>query len=190
MKPFFQSLLCSISFFFFLTTLIAAEPNAEQSGLPAGWKLAEIAKEMPPYGAEGKIFVLAWMIKEDDRPLRVETCLVLKEMSEESEQGRWCLAQLYRHPNSKKPEWQLSSTHHSGGEPGTKYFAGLDILHAERFKKKPSSKTIYDALGWEQVNWTFELEKDWKLVGCGVCEDAWQTAIGEKPTKFFGAAKK
>jgi len=119
----------------------------------------------------------------------VETCLVLKEMSEESEEGRWCLAMLYRHPLSKEPKWELSMTH-VRGEPGTKYFPGLDIMHFERFKEKPNSKALYTALNFEQVNWKFELEKDWKLVGCGVCEDTWQTAIGEKPTKFFGTAKK
>jgi hypothetical protein len=170
--------------------LVACAEDESQPGLPRGWSRTEIAKEMPPYGADGKVYVLAWKIVEDERPLRVESCLVLKVLPDESEEGRWCLAQLYRHPNSKKPEWQLSSTHYSGGEPGTKYFPGLDILHVERFKNKPSNKTIYAALGFEQANWKFELEKDWKLVGCGVCEDAWQAALGEKPTKFFGPEKK
>lgn len=166
----------------------AAEPKSEQAGLPAGWKLTEIEKEMPPYGADGKVYVLAWKIAEDDRPLRVESCLVLKVLPDESEEGRWCLAHLYRHPLAKEPKWELSMTHVTG-EPGTKYFPGLDIMHVERFKAKPNNKTIYGALDFELVNWKFELENDWKLVGCGVCEDAWQAAIGERPTKFFGAAK-
>jgi hypothetical protein len=165
------------------------EPNSEQAGLPAGWKLAEIEKEMPPYGADGKVYVLAWKIAEDDRPLRVESCLVLKVLPGESDEGRWCLAHLYRHPLAKEPKWELSMTHVTG-EPGTKYFPGLDIHHVERLKARPNNKAIYAALGFEQVNWQFTLEDDWKLVGCGVCEDAWQSAIGEKPTKFFGAEKK
>ena len=187
MKAILSLMLLSL-FLVFTQFSSAAEPKIEQAGLPSSWKLAEIEKEMPPYGADGKIYVLAWTIKEDDRPLRVESCLVLKVLPDESEQGRWCLAHLYRHPLAKEPKWELSMTHVTG-EPGTKYFPGLDIHHVERLKARPNNKAIYAALGFEEVNWKFALEDDWKLVGCGVCEDAWQAAIGEKPTKFFGAAK-
>jgi hypothetical protein len=30
------------------------------------------------------------------------------------------------------------------------------------------------------------LEDGWRFVGCGVCEENWRAALGEKPTRFFG----
>ena len=173
----------------YVTSPSLAEEKDVSSDLPRSWKLKEIEKDTPPYGAEGKIYVLAWKIIEDERPLRVESCLVLKVLPEEDERGRWCLAQLYRHPLSKDSQWHLSMAHLSG-ERGTKYFPGLEVLHAKRFKSRPDNKAIYGSLSLEDVGWTFDLDKEWKFVGCGVCEDAWQAAIGEKPTKFFATAKK
>jgi hypothetical protein len=152
--------------------------------LPRSWSLEEISKAAPPYGAEGRVYVLAWTVVEDSRPLRVESCLVLKILNEESENGRWCLAHLYRHPVDQKAKWRLSLTHVSG-EPGTKYFLGVDLFHAKRFDEKPGNKELYAALAFEEVNWNFELEKGWTVVGCGVCERSWQEAVGEKPTRFF-----
>src|SRR5262249_795195 len=52
----------------------AAVPNE----LPRSWSLGEIAAQTPPYGTGGRVYVLAWKVVEDDRPLRVESCLVLK----------------------------------------------------------------------------------------------------------------
>jgi hypothetical protein len=164
-----------------LTTQRRTVPNE----LPRSWSLDEIAKEAPPYRAEGRVYVLAWKVVEDDRPLRIESCLVLKVLDGESDTGRWCLAHLYRHPADAKPEWKLSFTHVSG-KRGTKYFPGLDLLHVKRFKEKPGNKEVYGALGFEEVNWTFELAKRWKVIGCGICERSWKDAVGEKPTRFFG----
>jgi hypothetical protein len=95
------------------------------------------------------------------------------------------LAHLYRHPIDKEPKWRLSMTHVSG-EKGTKYFPGLWIMHVTQFKAKPGNKDLYAALSNSEVAWRFTLEKGWKIVGCGVCEQSWQQAIGEKPTVFFG----
>ena len=156
--------------------------KAVPNELPRSWSIEEIGKESPPYGAEGRVYVLAWQILEDDRPMRVESCLVLQIFEKEQE---YTLSHLYRHPDAKKPEWQLSMTHVSG-EKGTKYYPGLWLFHAKRFKARPTNKDIYRALSMEEVNWRFELEKGWRFVGCGVCEKSWEEAIGERPTRFFG----
>jgi hypothetical protein len=158
------------------------EVKSVPNELPRSWSLEEIAKETPPYGTEGRVYVLAWKIIEDDRPLRVESCLVLKVL--DKNEG-YELAHLYRHPADKKPEWQLSMTHVSG-EKGTKYYPGLWIHHCERFKDRPGNKELYASLSVEGVGWTFDQEKGWRFVGCGVCEKSWAEAIGEKPTRFFG----
>ena len=161
------------------------EGKAVPNELPRSWRLDEIATKTPPFMAEGRVYCLAWKVVEDDRPLRVESCLVLKVLNEQSETGRWCLAHLYRHPKDTKPEWKLSITHVSG-ERGTKYFPGLWLVSVKRFKERPGNKELYAALALEEMDWTFELDKGRKLIGCGVCERSWQEAVGEKPTRFFG----
>lgn len=103
------------------------EKTATQSipnELPRSWSMDEIVEATPPYGVKNPVYVLAWKAVEDDREMRVESCLVLKVLDKDDEHGRWCLAHLYRHPNADKPEWRLSMIHVSG-KPGTKYFPGL-----------------------------------------------------------------
>jgi hypothetical protein len=153
--------------------------------LPRSWNLEDIARKTPPYGAKGRVYVLAWKIMEDDRPLRVESCLVLKVLDEEKGHRRWHLVHLCRHPTEKKPEWELSMIHVSGGK-GTKYYPGLWIFHSKMLKDRPGNKDIYAALGDEDVGWSFGQEKGWRFVSCGVCEKTWQAAVGERPTRFFG----
>lgn len=41
------------------------------------WGAKEIGKQAPPYGVEGRVYVLAWKLIEDERPLRVDSLLVL-----------------------------------------------------------------------------------------------------------------
>lgn len=153
--------------------------------LPRSWDIKEIEKAAPPYGDGGgdRVFVLAWKIIEDDRPLRVETCLVLKELGAESKTGRWCLSHLYRHPLDKDNTWRLPPIWVSPPPPlGPEKAVAID--HLKRFKEKPGNKLIYDSL--KEVQWSFTLDDDWKLVSCGVCERAWEASIGEKPSRFFG----
>ena len=160
----------------------ARPKDAAPSELPRGWDLAEIEEAAPPYGAGGRVSVLAWKVVEDDRPLRVETCLVLKDLGGEAKDRRWCLAHLYRHPLDKDPAWRLPPVWVSPPAPlGPEKAVVVD--HFKRLKAKPGNKDVYDALG--DVQWRFELEKGWKLVGCGVCEKTWEAATGERPTRFF-----
>ena len=123
--------------------------------LPRSWSLEEIARATPPYGVADPVYVLAWEVIEDERPLRVERCLVLKVLEEDDQYGRWCLAHLCRRPDDEKPEWRLS-TIHVLGEKGTKYWPGLWISRAKRFKQKPTNKELYAALPSEDVGWSFD----------------------------------
>jgi hypothetical protein len=161
--------------------LAAGPPAGVPDELPRAWSLEEIAKATPPFGVRGRVYPLAWKVVEDDRPLRVESCLVLKDDGE----GRWTLTHLYRHPMAKDAAWRLSEIHVTG-EPGTKYYPGLDILHVKRFAARPGNKDVYAALGLEGLGWKFGPEDGWRFVGCGVCEENWRAALGEKPTRFFG----
>jgi hypothetical protein len=67
--------------------------------IPAAWQRKDIADAAPPRSDAGPTHILVWKIVDDDRPLRVEDCLVLKELkTPRSDQRRWVLASLYRHP--------------------------------------------------------------------------------------------
>jgi hypothetical protein len=151
--------------------------------LPRTWELGEIADATPPYKTEGKVYVLAWQVREDDRPLRVESCLVLKVLEEPREHGHWSLAHLYRHPFGRDNVWTLPPLWVSPPPPlGPAEPVAID--HMKRFKSRPTNKDIYDSL--KDVQWRFDLEPGWRWVGCAVCERNWEAAIDEKPTRFFG----
>ncbi|MBX9623949.1 MAG: hypothetical protein K2X82_09090 [Gemmataceae bacterium] len=160
-----------------------SDATVRSAELPRGWDLKEIEEATPPYGAAGTVHVLAWLVQVDDRPLRVETCLVLKDLGRESEHGRWCLAHLYRHPLGEDNTWRLPLPWVSPPPPlGPE--EPVAISHAKRFKTRPKNKDVYTSLG--DLRWRFNVDKGWKLVSCAVCERNWEAAVGEKPTRFFG----
>jgi hypothetical protein len=161
-----------------------AAPKAASCGYPRSWKLAEIAAALSPLDPKDRTYVLAWKVVEDDRPLRIESCLVLKVL----DRGEgYMLGNLYRHPDDKKPEWNLAMTHVSFKE-GTDGYPGLMYTHFQRFDARPRNDELYAALRFEEVNWKFEIEEGWKVLGCGVCNASWLEALGEEPTRFFPAA--
>src|SRR5262245_17164448 len=45
---------------------------------PDSWSLRQIAREGAPYEEGERVLLLAWEIVEDDRPLRVESALVMR----------------------------------------------------------------------------------------------------------------
>ena len=163
---------------------VSAQETDILDDLPRSWDTQGTAKYFQPCGKNSPVclYILAWMVIEDDRPLRVESCLVLKVR--DKGEGYW-LGHLCRRPADKEPEWRLSTTYVIDGQE-TKYFRDRCITHAKIFKDKPSNKQLYDALKFEEVNWSFKQEKGWKFVSCGVCEKSWKQAIGEKPNQFFG----
>jgi hypothetical protein len=201
-----QLLRSAIAATMLLVALCAAYATAWPQGkaeklvpneLPRAWSLKEIANKTPPYGAKGRVYVLAWMVREEERSrsglslvlddarggFQVESCLVLKVLDEDDGHGRWCLATLYRHPGNEKPEWRLSMAHY-GPKPGAKSPVGHWVHHAMRLKTQPKNKELYAAL--PDLDWRFEQSRDWRYVSCCVCEKSWQEAIGERPTRFFG----
>jgi hypothetical protein len=155
--------------------------------------LKEIEDATPPFPpGNDKVYVLAWRITEDERPHRVERCLVLKVLDNPSERGRWCLAQLARVPNDNLElmrSWMFATTHVAFME-GHELFPGFEYFHVKRFDHRPTNKDVYGSFGINEVNWKFDLEYDEKFVGCLVCEENWKAAIGEKPTRYFGGEKK
>lgn len=152
--------------------------------LPRAWDIEQIAKGAPPQ-VPSRVYVLAWAVMEDERPFRVERCLVLRVLDKDDGFGRWHLNHMYRHPHDKVPAWRQSVSHFSY-PMGHKYFPGLWVAHYKRFKQKPTNKDIYASFGVEEVDWSFGQPDRFKFVSCAVCEKSWEAAIGEKPTQFFG----
>jgi hypothetical protein len=157
----------------------AAPPAVGPDELPTAWKLDEIKKAVLPSDPDCRAYVLAWKVVEDERPLRVESCLVLTVHPKDDGSAWWTLTHLYRHPLAPKPEWEQSMVH-VFDECG-----GTWIIHRTTFDKQPTNKEIYGALGSDDVDWSFDRDKGWKRLGCRVCEKNWREAVGEKPTKFF-----
>jgi hypothetical protein len=165
----------------FVTEGYAAEPPpAVPNELPRSWSLEEIALQVPPLDSPGRVYALAWSIVEDERPVRVESCLALKVFAD----GRHSFAHLYRRPDQPESGWQIAMTHFAGDTPATR--PGLWVHHTKLFDARPTNRQLYAALGVKELDWQFEPEASWRIVGCGVCEQSWLAALGEKPTRFFG----
>jgi len=162
------------------TSSAAAPPAPVPSELPRSWSLEEIALQAPPLVPAERVYALAWSIIEDERPLRVESCLVLKVFAD----GRHSFVHLYRRPDQPEAGWQIAMTHVAGDEPATR--PGRWVHHTKLFDKRPTNREVYAALKPAELDWKFDLENSWRFVGCGVCEQSWLAALGEKPTRFFG----
>jgi hypothetical protein len=157
--------------------------RSASSELPPSWNVKQIEKEVPNNGA-GRFYVLAWYASEwtyMGKKYRADKCLVMRVL-DKSESGRWRLYGLYRGDSDGDFRWRLSMHHAIGGEAGP---TGMWYFHYKHFKTRPTNKDIYDALSWT-VLWEFRGDEN--CVGCGVCEKNWETAIGEKPTRFFPKA--
>jgi hypothetical protein len=157
--------------------------DAEPNELPRGFLRDDIAKAAPPYGGEATTHVLAWIVRQDERPFRVESCLVLKVLKEDSDRGRYCLSHIYRHPSAAEPEWRLPPLWISPPDE----VPIVTVEHFKRFHEKPTNKAVAGML--KDVQWSFEFPKGWQVVACGVCELDWERATGAKPTTFFARAE-
>jgi hypothetical protein len=165
--------------FTMVANLIASNPEwVVPNELPRNWKMADIAAAAYP-ARGGRVYVLAWQIQQDDRPLRVESCLVVKVSGDGK---KYTLTHLYRHPDDKEPKWKLSMLH-AIGEAG---HAGRLYLHSMTFDGRPGNKELYAALKSLDVFWQWEPGSGCQFIGCGVCEASWQAITKEKPTRFFG----
>jgi hypothetical protein len=183
-------LWCSVPLSLLAITVTGCSPHRSQhrpvpNELPRSWSLEDISKATPLSTAGGRVYVLAWKVVQDERPVRVERCLVMRVLDLNDGDGRWILAHLARRPDEDNPEWRVATSHISG-KPGTKYFPGLTVRHYKRFKDQTGNKDVYASLSKEEVAWSFGQDTDCKFVGCAVCENSWQAALGESPTLFFG----
>jgi len=157
---------------------------------PASWKLAEIADAAPPRSDRGPVHVLAWKIVEDDRPLRVEYCLVLKQLAQPTQQQeRWSLASLVRVPSGDK-EWDVVT-----------WWMALDpefktpplVMHQQHFRERPTNSDIYAFM--DKCNWRLGADADSYIGISGKVNEsylidggigrAWPWVIGQRPTRSF-----
>jgi hypothetical protein len=130
--------------------------------MPKAWRLEDIADAAPPRSDDGPTHVLAWKIVEDDRPLRVEYCLVLKELKKPTkDQGRWVLASLARNP-AKGKEWNFVTIWIT---PDPEFKNPPFIMHVEEFKDRPMNAEIYRFM--DKYRWTLGADIDWKLIDGG-----------------------
>lgn len=153
--------------------LSAPRHEVAMDRLPSDWKLTDLAHAAL---AEGQVAtetrILIWQIKEDDRPLRVESCIVWLRREDRRGQ-RWVLANLYRHPSKGQPlpEWRLSAVHDAPHTPRKEY------------DHPPNNEEVYKFL--EQTWWEFRPRDGFKLIDAAVCVSAWKEAIGQVPTMFY-----
>jgi hypothetical protein len=150
----------------------SGEPLASNE-LPRSWDIRAIERAAGP----GRAHVLAWEVLEDDRPWRVERCLVLSTPSKDDGVIDWCLSHLVR--RSGDSTWDLSSIHNVYSDTHSGWHFRYKL-----FSKEPKNKHLYSSL--EEVGWRFEEEPGWRYVACCVCEKTWLATIGEKPTRFYG----
>jgi hypothetical protein len=133
-------------------------PPVLPNELPDGWRLDEIDQATPPNGVRGTTYVLAWKIVEDERPLRVEECIVMKQLQESDRGGGWVLADLYRHPTLKN-EWRVATLTTS---PDPTFKEPTEVRRWEIYEGRPNNKQVYAFL--ETVKWRLAADEGWKLV--------------------------
>jgi hypothetical protein len=141
--------------------------------------MEDIADAAPPRSDAGPTHVLAWKILEDDRPVRVEYCLVLKQLKKPTKkQGRWKVASLVRNPAQGK-EWNFVTIWLT---PDPELKNPPCIMHIEEYKSRPKNDDIYRFM--DKYRWSLGADRGWKLIDGGVCA-AWEKVLAEKPTRSF-----
>lgn len=146
--------------------------------LPKGWRIEEIAKAALPSAHPKNTHVLVWKRIEDERPLLVESCLVVCRISEDSRRDRWFLVSLYRHPREPSKDWTVSWVRFNRGANGC-----IEVVHRRGYKNRPSNKEIYGFM--DEIGWCFGADDGFKLLGGAVYKTTWETVVKEKPTRDF-----
>ena len=148
-----------------------AAPKAREPAIPPGVTNAfarDIARDVPVSGLR-KVHVLATLLKEDDRPWRVESALVLYELT----RNRWELLYLSRNPKLDKPRsaWVPHSVMDSTQRPW-KYF-----------DHRPTASDVAEFLKLSE--WTFAADPPFRLLRGEVFPSTWKTVLGfECPYTF------
>lgn|SRR5262245_55842833 len=156
---------------------------------PEDWDLNEIA-EAASFGRSSErepwdpivTHVLVWKVREDNRPLKVEECLVLQHQKDPNKNNeRWVLASLYRHPEYRN-EWEVSErTSRMLGADGERFCHRE--RHYETYEVSPRNADVYAFM--DKVDWKLGADDGWRLLGRKICRQTWRTAIGEEPTRRF-----
>ena len=155
------------------------KPDRESGAdtLPSSWTARS---RRPAAGRGGRAFyVLTWRVKEDDRPLRVESCLVLKDLGEDDGHGRWCLALLFRHPAAEDAAWRVPVNFPPPVPKGQPVAAAPE---SSTLEDRPGNAGVCKFL--KQVRWQVTREEDWRLLGGAVRPRTWRADVGEKPPAF------
>jgi hypothetical protein len=130
---------------------------------PSGWVVdamvsRELGPEDRPPGAAVRARLLRWRIKEDDRPLRVESAIVQVEVRAAGAPPHWLLLEVFRHPRDAHGHadvWRLSQ------------IADTPVTGVRRFAAPPTAAELERFLaegGWNDISGFREL-------GSGVCAE-------------------
>ncbi|HJZ56457.1 MAG TPA: hypothetical protein VKE74_15940 [Gemmataceae bacterium] len=147
---------------------------------PKEWDRKAIAKAMPYPWDDGPVSILAWQVREDDRPLRVTECLTVKRLVRPNNASeRWALGSLYLDRKDNKT-WEQGTIWLT---PDPRGKAPPAIWGYQCYVERPTPADVRRFL--EERGRTFGPEGDWKLVDGGVCGKAWRAALGWDPIDLF-----
>ena len=133
---------------------------------PPDWKLSEILDEV--YGmtsASGHI--LAWKVKEDDRPLYVESFIAVIEV----DKTQYLLTHLFRHPRGHDSRWMetvVTDAPHVG---------------SRSFDHPPNQMELLGFLG--DTWWSFTEDPDWRILDVGLNTEEWENLTAQEPPEEF-----
>jgi hypothetical protein len=159
---------------------------------PKEWDRKAMAKAMPFSWDAGQVYVLAWEIKEEDRPYRFTRCLVVKRLEKPTDKGeRWVLGALYYDAKSKT--WDQVTLWLTPDPDGKTPPA---IWGYECYRERPVRSVVLDFLkdrswtfGYEKVRGTIGAEPErWivtRLIDGGVCASTWKSVLGYTAPDFF-----
>jgi hypothetical protein len=161
---------------------------------PKEWDRKAIAKAMPHNWDAGPVHVLAWEIKEDDRPFKYTRCLVVKKLDKPTDDGeRWILGALYY--DEKRKVWEQATLWLA---PDPKGKTPPAIWGYEFYRDRPLRSVVMNFL--KERGWTFGPEKHWAVTGDGpahwsvtrlldggVCAATWKSVLGHTAPDLFAA---
>ncbi|PKL47131.1 MAG: hypothetical protein CVV42_14200 [Candidatus Riflebacteria bacterium HGW-Riflebacteria-2] len=115
-------------------------------------------------GKEYTGYVLAWKVKEDNRPLLVEEVIVAFERGK-----KWTLALVWKHPLSKEShrnKWNI-------------FFTTRPQFGIRNYNEKPTQTQLIEFLN--ECRWKFEKVRDWKILNVGINQEGWKDLTGQNP---------
>jgi len=156
--------------------------------LPNGWQLDAISSAVPDpdgdadWSAVGTVHVLAWKVSQDDRPITVERCLVLKEFAKPGAASRWVLASVCQ---ARPGVWFLSEVQYLTAPEGGQPRHCVWVRHCKTFEARPTNTDVYAFM--DEFEWGLAPRPGWRLLRGRVCTEVWRSVIGAEPTRFFHA---